>query len=235
MNAYTVISACMEFYDYNATSSDNSSLRTKLLAREQEVFDEAWMEFGDEADFTQATTTVTLAQGASSVDLPTDFMSFGPNGGVFLRRSSTDRVPLTRITPRDLFEMLEENGTTTAEPGWFTVVGWSGSDFVPKLYVDVLADAAYTISVYYTKKPPTLSDTNSDASGLQTFPAEYHRSVIYKGTLARFAKDTGNSGQAQAFEAEYRAALAAAKSKRSMTAVEDERIGLGGYAQWRMW
>lgn len=235
MNAYTVISAVLEFYDAVATSSDNSTLRAKALNREQEIVDELWQEFGDEGDFTQAQSTVTLASGTSSIELPSDFMTFGTQGGAILRRSATDRSPLVKWPTSELFKLLEENGSTTGEPTYFAVSQWNGSDFVPKLHVDLLADANYTIAVYYTKRPPTLSDSNTSTSGLEYLPTEFHRSLVYKGTLARYSKDVGNQVQAQAFEAEYRAALAAAKNKRSLTSVGEERIGGDGYAKWRMW
>lgn len=62
------------------------------------------------------------------------------------------------------------------------------------------------------------------ASSLKKIPKQYHRSVVLKGTLAKWARHLG-SGEAPELEAAYRAELARMKARRRHGLEDLQRIG----------
>jgi hypothetical protein len=230
VNAYTLISAVMtEHLDLAPTDSNNSGWRTKILGFQQEIVDEVCNE--EVWDFMQSQTTVSLTAATSSVSGPSDISTTSENGAVFIRVSGDDRKRLRYLPPPALFDLLETNGSGTGEPEFYTVAQQDAT-FIPKLHFDKIANQTYTISIYYERNPPTLTDTDGTSSGLQTIPARYHRSVIYKGVVARVAS-FNSAANASKLEADYRMALGAMKARRNQSIQDTERVA-EGLSAWQM-
>lgn len=234
-NAYTLISAHLKFMgSTDPTDANSTSLRAASLDRLQEATEEFWQEM-DGSDFQYSRdVSISTTAGQSYVDCPSNFAKFGTSGRLYLRYSADDRRELTPITPHELFELQEKNGSTRAVPEYYCVLLQNGSDYIPQVHFDCLADAAYTLAFYYMKVPPTLSDVNSSSSGLQYIPAEFHWSVLYKGLLAKGARDTGDQ-RVTLFEQQFQAAMAKAVVSRVHGQEDAERISREGYSAFQMW
>jgi hypothetical protein len=234
MNAYTINSAYLKFLGTSdPTDANNTGLRATALDRQQEATDEFWL-YMDGADFQRKTTTVTNAINTSFVDAPSDFMKFGEHGRLYLQVSATDRREMIPLTDHEVFGMQQENGSNTGIPQFYCVSLQNSSDYVPQFQFDIKTDAAYTFFVAYLKTPPTLTDTDSASSGLQVIPAEYHRTVVLKGVIAKGARDNGDV-RASVFEQQFQMAMAQAKASRTHGQEDDERIGRSGYSRLEMW
>lgn len=235
MNSYTTISAWMRFTGISdPTDSNNSTRRTLGLDMLQETVEEFCAYMDDRADWLQTLTTLTLAQGTSAIELPSTFLKMGEAGRVILRYSADDRRELIPLTPHEVIELQEKNGSSTGIPEFYYVGLLDTSDYVPEINVDIKADAAYTLAVYYQRTPPTLTDVNSSSSGLQFIPAEYHYSVLLKGLIAKGARLLGDI-RAPQLDIEYQRAMATAKATRVHGQEDAERIGRSGVAAYRSW
>lgn len=234
MTTGSLIDAIVREYDIPTTGADIAAVRLKLLDKANEASDEAWLHFDGE-DFQCSSTTVNLAQGASSVAAPTDFYKAGSDGGVFIQVAADDIRRLTYLPPGELREALKENGTQTGIPESYSVWAMDGvTDLIPEFHFDTIANAAYTIQVDYVMTPPVLTDATTTASNLHIWPVMYHN-VILKGTLARGARVLGDSQRQPQHEAEFQRVLALARSTRVHGQDDNERIGRAGYSAYRAW
>jgi hypothetical protein len=234
MNAYELISAHLKFQGVaDPTDGNSTSLRATALDRLQEATEEFW-QYMDGADFQQAMTTVSLTSGAFSVDCPATFFKLGETGRLILRYTADDRRTLTPLTPHEVFEMQETNGSTTGIPRYYCIGLQDASSYYPEIHFDVKAESTMTFALYYVKTPPTLTDANTATSGLQYIPQEYHKSVLFKGLLAKAARDSGDA-RAPMFNQEFMQAMANAKAARIHGQEDAERIGRSSYASFEMW
>lgn len=234
-NAATLISSALTFYG-NAASTDGNSTAQRAIAlnRLKEAFEEFWWVMAG-ADFTRRkSTAVSIASGANSTVLPSDFFKFDDKGRVILRVSSDDRRILTPLPDGEIWEMQEVNGTRTAVPEFYCVGSQNSTDLLPELQFNVLSDATYTLSLLYMAVPPTLTDADSNSSGVQYVPTEHHQSVLFKGLLAKMGRDAGDS-RAAMFQQEFERAMALAKATRDHGQEDGERIARGGYSAWEMY
>jgi hypothetical protein len=135
-----------------------------------------------------AVQTTALAAGASSYNLPADFLR-----ARFLE-NATDGWPMEQLNDYRSLEQANLAGTdtTSGAPSFYVIEAGT-----VKVYP--AASLAKSIKLYYYRTPATLS-ANGD---LPEIPVSYHRSVLVPYAVAWCFRREGDAQMAQFFQAEF--------------------------------
>ena len=148
-------------------------------------------------EFRWTTTTISCAAGAA--DLPSDFLSFGKSGGVFM---GVGLPPVAWKHLRDV-SYWRSSIAQVGQPQWYSV-GKSTPDIGsgPSRQLLLYPMDSRTLTLVYERKAPVLLDSGlpedaatlaTDGSGLEEIPESWHHVVIYEGVLYFLMKKEGNS------------------------------------------
>ena len=204
-----IISAVISYYDeVDPDDGDNLSRRARLLSFLKQVYDYVWNYH--EWEWTYNESTVTLVKNHNYADLPTDFMEFGKQGGLW----TSDFVRMTEITRRrnERFR-FETSGSTTTR-----IFSISGG----KIQLGYTPTSNDTAHIYY--RMISDSDTFTDAADDLIIPAKYHNTVILPGLVYK-AQVTKQDAR-PTWSAEFRDGLAQMSSIERPTKTGAERLPL---------
>lgn len=214
MNTSSLIDTVLSYTDnVDSNDADYTSRRTRLLEYAQEVVDEVW----NSAEFVfklKGPTTITVPAwttgSPSRYQLPTDFATFGKIGKVF---NADVGEPLDEVAATQFIMNYFPGSTLTysplSRPREFAVMGDDAGNIAnatPKPYWLYLPNltAAVNLVYFYQVIPPTLVDATGDTGLLYKIPAQYHRTVILPGVVAKTGKSKGDGRD---WESEYRRGL----------------------------
>ena len=207
-----IISAVISYYDeVDPDDGDNLSRRARLLSFLQQVYDYVWNYH--EWEWTYAESTVALVKNQNYAALPTDFMEFGKQGGLW----TSDFVRMTEITRRrnERFR-FETSGSTNTR-----IFSISGG----KIQLGYTPTSNDTAHIYYR----TVSDSSTfiDSAGAPVtplVPAKYDNTVILPGLVYK-AQVTKQDAR-PTWSAEFRDGLAQMSSIERPTKTGAERLPL---------
>jgi hypothetical protein len=145
-------------------------------------------------------TVVVSDQGYG--DLPLDF---GSQRGLGAVSHDSQKYPLSWVSPTRLLEARRSTTGRSAHPQVWTLMGDDGEEN-RRLHVHPMppTGATVTLRIDYERSTPTIVDS-SFPSGMERFPEDYHRTVLWTGLRADLMFDAGDARAA----AEERAFLAA--------------------------
>lgn len=166
-----------------STDHQNSLQRRRCTEAIQEVVEEVW----DEADWDnkQATTTGTLTATNDSVDAPSNFVTFGEGGGLFIQIGG-QWERLEYLDPASLFAERENNRNGNGCPEFYTV-SQQDSTYLAQIIFDRVADTTYSLRFYYDSIPPVILDrplalTAEDSGDAGNPDGIYEYRVVFVGT-----------------------------------------------------
>lgn len=161
----TCIDTALRFYDnIDPDDGDNTSRRARLLSFLQHVYE--YIHGYREWEWTFTETAVNISAGQNSVALPTTFLEFGRNGGLYEVSSKTR---LFEISRQEL-EQLRQRGST--DTGVFSI--FSGKIQVP-------GTGARSFTAFHRVVAETLVD--DDTAFLM--PAKYINTVLIPALVYR--------------------------------------------------
>lgn len=182
MTAKQIIDLMINDYLNPGSSDANSAaIRRRVWECLQEAVEEVW----DAADwdFKGATNTIAAAADVSEVDCPSDFSTFGENGGLYW---SGDRQKLRYVDPNTLYSMREYN-SVSGRPEAYTVIQQTTSTFLPQIQFDRTNDQSRTLRAYYDSIPPLVLDgplapTAADSGSAGNLNGAYTWRITFVGT-----------------------------------------------------
>lgn len=171
-----------------------------------------------------ASASVTIASTGIG-PLPADFGNI-TRGFVI---DGTTKVKLQYVDPQTLFR-LRASTTGSGNPQFYTIAGMDAAadPMVKRIHVYPKPAANRSVTVYYEMIRPVIV---WDGEGLQSVPAEYHRSVILIGTIAKFADDEGDP-RAPKYDGDFRRAIAMAWNESKQGLQEPKRRRAYGGNRW---
>ena len=127
-------------------------LRERYWLRTIEVLEEF---FGSwEWPFRYGTSAVSLTAGSSSCSAPSDFLTTGTEGGLFV---TARRQEIVFKPSHWLLQARRLDGDAAGLPDYYTVFGRDSSG-IQKFEFERLADATYSIDVDYERRAPHIVD-----------------------------------------------------------------------------
>ena len=190
MDGKTLIDDVLTYHELqDPADTENAKLRAQILRNAQATVDEVHL--AASFPYKVASVTKVFAPATTSITLDADYQSIGHDGAVHaVIAGQTIKPPLTWVPPHDMkrFQAMgeirdrplcySEGPTTTA--GLATIL----------LYPFVNANCS--VLVDYDTVSPTITDAVGTGSGLPKIPVQYHRTVIYAGTVMRQMRDKGD-------------------------------------------
>ena len=162
----------------NAGSTDhqNAELRRRAVEAIQETAEEIW----DEADWDnkQATTTGSLTVSTDSVDAPSNFVTFGEGGGLYVTQAG-NTFKLEYKDPASLFALRESNRNSTGCPSFYTV-SQQDDTYLTQIIFDITADTTYSLRFYYDSTPPLIMDRPLALTATLSTSGNVDGTVIYR-------------------------------------------------------
>lgn len=121
-------------------------------------------------------------------DLPLDF---GSQRGVGAVSMDSPQYSLTWVPPQELLGARRATSGNSAHPQIWTLMGDDGEEN-RRLHVHPLPPAAgVTVRIDYERSTPTIVDSPFP-SGMERFPEDYHRTVLWVGLRADLMFDAGD-------------------------------------------
>jgi len=215
--------------EVGATDGENTTLRARVLARAQEIFDRVWS-FA-EWDFKLTSGSITMTS-TGTADLPSTFADFGDNGGVYV---SGQRRKVLWLEPRELYKQKEQYAQTAAYPDFYTVNDYTASNSARKITVYPTPTGSFTLNLYYNQVSPTLVDATNSTNNLQALPAEYHYPIMVTGLRYLTGIDNGD-GRSRDFDEWFQREMRRMKSRHVFGREQDQLLSqLGGIPSHRSW
>lgn len=182
METNDLIDRIVNYYENtSATDAYNTRRRARILEWTQEVVDDFW--HYRPWSWRMATTTVSVAGNATSAALPADFGEFSPRGGVYDPAGNK----LFEVSAQEIQDAIAAK--ISGIPGIFAV--FTATTGVRNMMFPTAA--ATTLTIYYSKVPPTLADATGATNNLDDIPPDYHFSVILPGVKAKSARSHGDA------------------------------------------
>jgi hypothetical protein len=155
-----------------SADADYSNLRTRVLEYLTQEFQWYWT--ARQWKWRRTSTTLTVTANSGAADLPTNFGSIGPEGGVW---NTSNGKQLEEVSEDMLREIKEQPLSGTSDPDFFSLYGQNTSDYTLQLQTENNT-ASLSLKVSYNKIPPTLSEEASEVNNIKQLPSHYHQSVI---------------------------------------------------------
>lgn len=180
MTSGALITEAISYTDGVAASdAGNATRRTRVLRYLQGVLEK--VEGYRPWRFLYKTTTMTISSDGTGV-LPTDFSRFGWKGGLFL--STGEPMEQVQDVPGLIGDFLR--GVRSPIP--FCMLGYDSSTNKPKIKT---LQTSGTLTVYYCRVTPTLTDGTASANELP-IPQDYHDNVLLNGVIVKLRASKGD-------------------------------------------
>lgn len=172
--------------DHDGLSSTVAEFRARVLGSEQEVVD--YVRNAANWDFKFKTSGDIVVAAGDDLLLPTDYQSFGNQGGLFfknLRQQPLEWIPTWRYV-----RLLWEDGQTASLPTAWAHKGVDPATGQRQIGFFPVPTQALTFVACYWSGTPTITDDSDGALALAV-PPEWH-TMLYHGVCQLREKEAGN-------------------------------------------
>lgn len=205
MDGQTFVNEVVSLHELqDPADGDNARLRLLILRAAQVTIDEVHL--AAPWSYKAASVTKTFAPAATSITMDADYQSVGHDGAVHIViAGQTIKPPLTWKSLHDMKRHMAV-GQTLDRPYYYS----EGPTTTAGLHTILLypgVNANVSVLVDYDIVAPTITDATGVGSGLPRIPVQYHRTVIYAGTVMRRMRDAGDMRSAGEQKQEYEKGL----------------------------